>query len=106
MIRHRLSKHRDESGPDLRLVITVEGPHDIYRLARALERQKTTEEAGRAVLQAMDRQRPGIVAQLTAALGPAQLVGYRGRRRRPKQLPLLALGMPQHALAELEKAVR
>jgi hypothetical protein len=109
-LRKRLTKHTDErSGYQPRLVITVEGVVDVYRLARHLEHGQVEFAAmGRRILESMDDQAPGVVRHLTERMGPANLLGGArgGRRPRRKPLPQLELGMTPEALAELEEAVR
>lgn len=109
MIRKRLTKRLDERGQyQPRLVITVEGRHDVYRLARNLETGQVQFAAlGRRILRSMDEQEPGTVRRMTERLGPANLLsGARGgRRRRPRQLKL-ELGMPAEQVRELEEVVR
>ena len=106
MIRKRL-QHRpnwpDGTGYDPRLVITVEGLHDVYRLARHLETGQVEFAAlGRRILRSLDEQDPGVVRHLTARMGTSR-GGYRGRKRRQ---PQLRLGMTDDELAQLEVAVR
>jgi hypothetical protein len=111
MIRKRLVRRPmwpDGSGYDPRLTIVVEGPDDVYRLARHLEAgQVEFARLGRAILRSMDEQHPGSVRALTTQLGPSSLLaGARGgRRRRGRQLRL-ELGMPAEQLHELEQVVR
>jgi hypothetical protein len=105
MIRKRLQKRTDEvlGGYQPRLVITVEGLDDVYRLARHLEQGQVEFSAmGRRILTGMDRHAPGVVHYLQERMGPAR-GGYRGRRRR---LPQLRLGMPAEELDQLARAVR
>jgi hypothetical protein len=110
MIRKRLQKRvlPDGRGYAPKLTVTVEGQHDVYRLARLLEmaglRHGGTvhlHRLGVRILTSMDRQAPGIVAELTRELGPAR-VTHRGRRRKPQQLHL---GMSAAELALAEEAV-
>lgn len=55
------------------LTIDLEGHHDIYRLARALERaQVEFAVLGRKMLAALDRQHPGLVDALTRQMGPSE----------------------------------
>lgn len=110
MIRKRLSKRPnwpDGTGYDPRLVITVEGSSDVYRIARLLESgQVEFQRLARAILRSMDQQAPGSVASLTHAMGPANLnARYRGRRKRPRQLRL-ELGMPAEDVAAIAEVVR
>lgn len=106
MIRKRLVRRAmwpDGSGYDPRLVLVVEGPDDVYRLARHLELgQVEFARLARRILRSMDEQAPGVVRQMTAKMGPAR-GGYCGRKRRQ---PQLRLGMPEPELRELEEAVR
>ena len=113
MIRKRLTKRLDQQHPPgyaPRLVLTVEGAADVYRLGRFFEMAGFTHgswvgyhQLGLRILHSMDEQAPGVVAALTRSLGPAR-VTYRGRRK--PRVPQLELGLAPEALAELEEAVR
>ena len=77
-VKHRLSFPKDEYfGSSPKLVITVEGIDDVYRIARVLERaQVEFSEMGVSVMRGLDRKYPGIVMRLIAKMGPAW--GYKG----------------------------
>lgn len=105
MIRKRLTKR----GTEPRLVVTITGEADIYRLARFCEMQGLRNGTfmrwhtlGLSVLRGLDRQRPGSVQELTQALGPLR-VTHRGRR--PRQLKL-ELGSPPEVAEAIAEAVR
>lgn len=60
---------RNEHGEPV-LTIVVEGHHDIYRLARGMERlQVEFADLGRRILAGLDRQRRGLVDALTRQMG-------------------------------------
>jgi hypothetical protein len=110
VIRKRLQRRIDDAtgGYQPRLVITVEGLDDVYRLARHLETgQVEFGRLGRRILRSMDDQAPGVVRHMTERMGPSNLLGGArgGRRPRPKRVQL-ELGMAPEALATLEEAIR
>lgn len=108
MIRKRVQKRVDPAlgGYQPRLTIVVEGIDDVYRIARHLETgQVEFGRMGRAILRSMDDQAPGSVAYLTARMGPHVGYGYRGRKRRGRQLKL-ELGMPPERVQEYAETVR
>lgn len=85
-VQHRLS-HPAEGFGDVgaktypRLVITVEGIDDVYRLARVMEgAQVEFSEIGHATLVGLDRKYPGIVRALVQRMGPTW--GYPGAKPR------------------------
>jgi hypothetical protein len=87
-IEKRLTKVQSEYGSYPRLVITVEGIDDVYRIARALEGQQV--EFGRLAnltLRGLDRRWPGTVRALVARMGPTRPWQYPGVRPKSSAVP-------------------
>jgi hypothetical protein len=90
-----------------RLVITVVGEDDVYRVARQLEHgaQGPAQRLGARILHAIDEHRgAGRVWALTRRLGPASALREEAHRRRRRQVQL-RLGMPEPELRVLEERV-
>lgn len=88
MIRHRLTKEHDGYGGYPRLVITVEGIDDVYRIARALEgHQVEFQEIAVKTLRGLDRRWPGVVRRCVARMGGAH-ERWRYPGTRPRRAPV------------------